>query len=85
MATTGRKGWFGWPSDERNEQLRAKRMAAETLKERKTIAAEIQDNAWTVVPRVYYGQWTQPAAHLRNVTGWLHTPELIPFWNVEKT
>jgi peptide/nickel transport system substrate-binding protein len=85
MATTGPKAWFGWPSDAKNEQLRAKWMAAETMEERKAIAAEIQDNAWSVVPHLYFGQWIQPTAHRKNVTGWLHIPELIAFWNLEKT
>jgi peptide/nickel transport system substrate-binding protein len=84
MATSGSKGWFGWPSDEKNEQLRALWMAAETVGQRQAIAAQIQDNAWNVVPHLHFGQWIQPAVHRRNVTGWLHVPGLIPFWNVEK-
>jgi peptide/nickel transport system substrate-binding protein len=84
MATTGTKGWFGWPEDAKNEQLRAAWMSAETLERRKAIAAEIQENAWNIVPHLYFGQWTQPVAYRKSVTGWLHVPELIPFWNVEK-
>ncbi len=85
MATIGTKGWFGWPTDERNEQLRAQWLVAETPEQRHAIATQIQDNAWTIVPHLYFGQWQQPTAHRRNVTGWLQVPELIPFWNVEKT
>ena len=84
LATIGTKGWFGWPTDEKNEQLRAKWMAAETLPERKAIAREIQENAWNIVPLLHYGQWIQPVAHRKNVTGWLHEPGLLVFWNVEK-
>ncbi|MCW3475264.1 ABC transporter substrate-binding protein [Limobrevibacterium gyesilva] len=85
MATIGDKGWFGWPTDERNEQLRDQWLKAETLEQRKVVAAQIQDNAWNIVPHMYYGQWVQPTAHRKNVTGWLHVPEVIPFWNVVKT
>jgi peptide/nickel transport system substrate-binding protein len=85
MATNGTKSWFGWPSDARNEELRAKWIAAETPDQRKAIAAEIQDNAWNVVPHMYFGQWQQPMARRKNVNGWLHVPGVIPFWNVEKT
>jgi peptide/nickel transport system substrate-binding protein len=85
MATNGTKSWFGWPSDQKNEQLRMQWLAAETMEQRKAIAAQIQDNAWNVVPHLYFGQWQQPTAHRKNVTGWLHVPEIIPFWNVEKT
>ena len=84
MATTGTKGWFGWPTDAKNEELRNKWIAAESLEDRKRIAAEIQANAWDIVPHLYYGQWNQPVAHRKNVRGWLPVPEMIPFWNVEK-
>ena len=85
MATTGDKGWFGWPSDEKNEALRTRWVNAGSLDERKAIARELQANAWDIVPHMYYGQWRQPAAHRKNVTGWLKVPEAIPLWNVSKT
>jgi peptide/nickel transport system substrate-binding protein len=85
MATIGERGWFGWPTDEKNEQLRDQWMRAETPEQRKAIAIKIQENAWNIVPHMYFGQWVQPTAHRRNVTGWLHVPETIPFWNLVKT
>jgi peptide/nickel transport system substrate-binding protein len=84
MATTGKAGWFGWPSDARNEELRAQWMSAQTQAERLRIAREIQDNAWNVVPHMYFGQWLQPAAYRKSTSGWLHMPGMIPFWNVRK-
>ena len=59
-------------------------MAADTVEERKAIARQIQENAWNIVHLMHYGQWIQPAAHRKNVTGWLHVPGLLVFWNVEK-
>jgi peptide/nickel transport system substrate-binding protein len=85
MATTGDKGWFGWPTDEKNEELRAKWINAPTLAERQAVARDLQANAWDIVPHMYYGKWSQPAAHRKNVTGWLKVPELVVFWNVSKT
>ncbi|MGL5736193.1 MAG: ABC transporter substrate-binding protein [Beijerinckiaceae bacterium] len=82
-AANGEKGWFGWPSDEKHEQLRDKWAAAATDAERKAVAREIQENAWNFVPHAYYGQWTQPAA-LRKLSGMIGMPELVPFWNVKK-
>jgi peptide/nickel transport system substrate-binding protein len=84
MATNGTESWFGWPSDASNEQLRAQWMAAETPDQRKAIAAQIQENAWNVVPHLLFGQWQQVTAHRSRVTGWLHVPAMIAFWNVEK-
>jgi peptide/nickel transport system substrate-binding protein len=85
MATIGEKGWFGWPTDEKNEQLRDQWLKADTPEQRKAIAAQIQENAWNIVPHMYFGQWVQPTAHRRNVTGWIHVPETIPFWNLVKS
>jgi peptide/nickel transport system substrate-binding protein len=84
-AATGERGWFGWPSDEKHEQLRNAWVGASDLAARQRIAREMQENAWNFVPTVYYGQWKQPVAHRRNVTGWISTPGCVPFWNVRKT
>ena len=68
-AATGDKAWFGWPSDEKHEELRNDWALAETLDERKAIARELQENAWNFVPHLYYGQWIQPAAMRSNIRG----------------
>jgi peptide/nickel transport system substrate-binding protein len=85
MATTGEKGWFGWPSDELNEKLRADWMLATGLDERKAIARKIQENAWNVVPHMLFGHWNQPVAFRKNVVGLKGVPGVLPFWNVDKT
>jgi peptide/nickel transport system substrate-binding protein len=85
MATTGDKGWFGWPSDAKNEELRTQWFAAETDDERKRIAAQIQEHAWDIVPHMYFGQWVQPVAYRKSTNGWVHIPGVIPFWNVTKS
>lgn len=82
-SASGEKGWFGWPSDEKHEAFRDKWAQASNDAERKQIAREMQQNAWDFVPHAYFGQWFQPAA-LRNLTGLIGMPELIPFWNVKK-
>jgi peptide/nickel transport system substrate-binding protein len=82
---TGDKGWFGWPQNEKHEQLRDLWSIAETLEERKKIAREMQENAWNFVPQVWYGQWLQPAAMRTSIKGLLPVAEIIPWWNVEKT
>lgn len=85
MATTGEKGWFGWPSDAKNEELRTKWINATSLDERKAVAAELQAHAWDIVPHMYYGQWRQPAAYRKNLSGFLKVPEAVPFWNISKS
>jgi peptide/nickel transport system substrate-binding protein len=83
-AANGDKAWFGWPKNDKNEELRDKWAKAEPAG-RLAVAKEIQANAWDFVPAVYMGQWTQPAAWRKNVKGFIGVPEIIPFWNVEKT
>ena len=83
-ASTGERGWFGWPSDEKHEELRNKWAMAESLEERKKIAAEMQENAWNYVPHLYFGIWTQPSAYRANIRGIMPVPEIVPWWNVEK-
>lgn len=80
----GEKGWFGWPSDAKQEELRTSWALAETLEERKKIARELQDNAWNYVPQVWFGQWAQPAVMRTSINGLLPIPALVPWWNVEK-
>jgi peptide/nickel transport system substrate-binding protein len=84
-AATGERGWFGWPSDERHEQLRNAWVAAPDQESRQKVSEELQANAWDFVPHVYYGQWRAPTAYRRNTSGWIGTPGCVPFWNVRKT
>jgi peptide/nickel transport system substrate-binding protein len=84
-SAAGEKAGFGWPSNPEHERLRAEWAAASSLQERQAIARKMQAEAWEWIPYVTYGQWLQPVAYRDNVRGWLPMPEIIPFWNVEKT
>ena len=83
-AASGDSAWFGWPKDEKHEEMRNKWAVADTPEQRKAIAREIQANAWNFVPMLYYGQWVQPAAMRANIKNLLPVPEIIPWWNVTK-
>ena len=52
MRADGDKAWFGWPKDDKIEQLRAQWLKAATLDERKKLAAEIQQRAFETVPYI---------------------------------
>jgi peptide/nickel transport system substrate-binding protein len=82
---TGEKGWFGWPTDDAHEKLRDKWAAAGSLDEQKAVAREMQKHDWDFVPHVWLGQWLSPVAYRKNLKGVIGFPEVIPFWNVEKT
>ncbi len=83
-SAAGERGWTGWPSDARHEELRSAWAQADTFEQRQQIARQIQENAWNFVPQVYFGQWTQPVAHRANLRGFLKAPYMTLWWNVEK-
>ena len=79
----GGAAWAGWPTNAAGEALRDKWLAAATQPEQISLAREIQANAFQEVPYVTVGQFQQPTAFRRNVTGIIISP--VPFfWNVEK-
>jgi peptide/nickel transport system substrate-binding protein len=84
-AALGRKGWFGWPENALNEQLRDEWAAAPTLEARKAVARRLNRNQIEYVHDIKTGQWTQPYAYRGDrLRGFLHVPEVIPWWNVER-
>jgi peptide/nickel transport system substrate-binding protein len=76
--------WFGWPSDEQLEQLRADFAKATDPARQVELAHQIQARALEVGTHGYVGQWYQPIAHRDNVVGMLNGPAPF-FWNVSKT
>ncbi|WP_346433097.1 ABC transporter substrate-binding protein [Breoghania sp.] len=56
----GKEAWFGWPTDEKLENLRRDFIAAKTPEERKRVAHEIQVHALDVVNYIPLGQLLSP-------------------------
>jgi peptide/nickel transport system substrate-binding protein len=84
LKTSGATAWFGWPSDDKLEALRAQWIKAATLNERKKLAAAIQERAFEVVPYIPTGQWQPVTAYHKNLKGVIQAPAFL-MWNVEKT
>jgi peptide/nickel transport system substrate-binding protein len=84
LRTNGEKGHFGWPSDDKIEELRTQWIKAPTPDERKKLAAAIQARAFEVVPYIPTGQWTPKTAFRKNLKGVITAPAFL-MWNVEKT
>ena len=84
-AAIGRKGWFGWPENALNEQLRNEWAAAPSLEARRAVAQRLNRNQIEYVHDIKTGQWVAPVAYrgdrLRN---FVQIPEAIPWWNVER-
>ena len=78
-------GWFGWADDPKIEQLKDKFVRAASVDEQKKIAEEIQKEAYDQVIYIPLGQFQQPAAWRKSLTGVLDGPATPIWWNVEKS
>ena len=79
----GDAAWFGWPEDEKVEELRAAFIAADTPEKQKEVAVEIQKHTLENVLYVPLGQYIMPQARSNKLTGMIPSPVPV-FWNIEK-
>ena len=79
----GANGWFGWPTDPKLEYLRAAWFAAPDVATQKQIGEQIQAEAFDSVPYLPLGEYFQPTAYSKSITGVLKGMPI--FWNVSKT
>jgi peptide/nickel transport system substrate-binding protein len=77
------KANFGWPCDAEMERLRDAFVRAPDLAAQKEVADAVQTREREVVTHIWLGQWYQPIAARKSVTGILVAPAPV-FWNVEK-
>src|ERR1700712_570958 len=78
-------GWFGWAEDAKIESLKNDFARATTLEDQKKIATEIQKEAYDQVIYIPLGQYTQPSAWRKSLTGVLDGPATPIFWNIDKS
>jgi peptide/nickel transport system substrate-binding protein len=83
MNSSCEKAGFGWPCDAEMEKLRDDFARATDPAKQKEIADAVQVREAEVVTHIHLGQWYQPAASRKNVTGFLTAPAPV-FWNVSK-
>lgn len=78
----GAGAFFGWPNSPALEALREEWLAAPDLPAQRAIATRIQEQAFQDVPYIPLGQFFQPTAWRRGITGVLKGPTL--FWNLRR-
>jgi len=83
LRANGVKAWFGWPTDDKLEALRAQWLDAPDLAAQKKIAAEAQTEAFISVPFIPTGQFVIPTAYRSDLKGVVPAP-IVFMWNVEK-
>jgi peptide/nickel transport system substrate-binding protein len=77
----GDKAWFGWPTSEPMEKLRADFAREPNDAKRKAIAEQVQRLAYEEVPYVPWGQFVVPGAFRKNVQGVLQFGATL-LWNI---
>jgi len=80
---SGDRAQFGWPLDEEIEKLRMDFVRETDPKKQYTIAEAVQKRMMDLGVTVPLGQYTQPLARRRNVSGNMASPITV-FWNVDK-
>ena len=83
LRANGGAGWFGWPTDETLEKLRAEWFNATEPSEQKRIATEIQVQAFKTLPYIPLGNYMQRHAWNKKVTGVFSAPTTV-YWNIAK-
>ncbi|MFA5537999.1 MAG: ABC transporter substrate-binding protein [Gemmobacter sp.] len=82
IAASGDTAWFGWPENERIEELRTAFARETDPVAQMAIVEELHVELYDFVPYIPTGQYYQPTAWRDNVSGVLETP--VPFfWNIE--
>ncbi len=79
----GDNAWFGWPTDETMEALKAEFIAADTPEKQKEVAVKIQKHTLDNVLYIPLGQYASPQARSNKLTDMLPSPVPV-FWNVKK-
>jgi len=79
----GNASWFGWPTDEKIEQLRNAWFTAPDAAAQVKYAHELQEEAFQSVPYVPTGQFIIPSAYRKNLKGVIVAPVAF-LWNIEK-
>jgi len=76
-------GWFGWAKDDKLLELRAQFMRATDDATKKKLANELQARAFEIGTHVPLGEYTQPMAAAKNISGFFITNGNI-YWNLKK-
>lgn len=83
LRADGLAAWPGWPDNPRLNQMRIDWLMARSPEEQKSIAAEMEKEAFDTVPYVPLGMFDQPTVYRSNVTDVLRVG-LPVFWGLKK-
>jgi peptide/nickel transport system substrate-binding protein len=79
------KGWFGWQTEPRLEELKAKFARASSDAEKKKLADQMQVIAMDTATHAPLGQYNNASALRKNINGFLENTGAVPLmWGVRK-
>lgn len=84
LSGVGEKGRWGWPKDEAIEKLLNDYLNAKDSDAQQKLAADIHKRAYEIVTHIPLGQFTQPIAHKRNLSGFVQSSDVWVYWNVKR-
>ena len=82
LSADGTASEVGWPTSQALEAMRRAWLAAPDLAAQRSVAADIQVQAFADVPYVPLGQWLRPTAYAAGLTGMLDGYPM--FWNLRR-
>ena len=77
------KAWPGWPCDPALEKLREDFLHAATEADRRKVAESAQLRALEIGTHAALGEYFQPVATRKNITGLLNAPVYV-YWNLDR-
>jgi peptide/nickel transport system substrate-binding protein len=80
----GRKGWFGWPTDERLEELREAWFDAPDLAAQKAIAEQVQEQYFKTLPFLALCRMQQPTAFRSDIKDMVAASFPV-FWGMRRS
>ncbi|MGH8676621.1 MAG: ABC transporter substrate-binding protein [Burkholderiales bacterium] len=87
MAALEAKGekssWFGWPKDEKMEEMRSQFMREIDEAKKKKLAEAIQARAFEIGTHAPLGEWFNVTVGRKNLSGWFITNGNL-YWNLKK-
>lgn len=83
MTGNGEKGWFGWATDQKLEQLKSEFLTTMERGKRKELAQAIQLRVYETGLYGPIGEYHNPTAVRKGVTGLVSSPVAV-FWNIKK-
>lgn len=83
LRANGKDGWFGWPTDEKLEDLRQAWFDAPDIASQKKICEQIQLRAFESIPFMPAGGWFYPWGVRKDLTGFVQNSQVV-FWGVRR-